>query len=555
MELVRTRKGNYSLRVACPDGSEKTFHSLYDPVGEASGMVDAFPFGGDGMIVVLGLGLGYHVDELRRRHPGARIAVVEASPEILDLCREHGTGVEPADAVRLIVGSPPGEAIAEISRLHLKAGLPPLAVFPFAPETAAMPEYYGPIREALERTVSFRLWERLRYPKFRSDRLTVALFDFGYFLTEEIARALKGLGHAVVRVRGRKDQTCGDILGRAVETIASDRPDFFLTVNHFGFDEEGALAGLFRSIGMPAAVWYVDSPDLVVRAFPENASPLCCVFVWDESYVKALKGLGFGNVSYLPLAADESVFRPRGLSPAERRRIGSDVGFVGDSMVAPARERLLQVDRKLRPAVERTAHRLAARDLSYAEAAEAAMHEDERAFFDTLAAREKSVFEAAVLWRATLLYRLSRLRALEEFRPFVRGDAGWKGLLNGKFRLGPKLNYYNELPSFYNACKVNFNATSIQMGTAVNQRVFDVPACGAFLLTDLQPSLEALFDVGEEVIAYRDIDEIDDLARFYLRNDSAREAVAAKGRNRVLREHTYRHRVEAIVRRLRELYG
>jgi spore maturation protein CgeB len=519
-------------------------------------MVDAFPFVGNGMIVVLGLGLGYHLDELRRRYPHADIVVVEASREIVDLCREHGIGSESSDTVRFLVGMSPREAVAEISRLHLKAGLPPLSVFSLASETAAFLGYYGPIRDALERTVSFRLWERLRYPKFRSDRLTVALFDFGYFLTEEIARALEALGHAVVRVRGRKDETVGDILGRAVETIASDRPDFFLTVNHFGFDEDGALADLFRSIEMPSAIWYVDSPDLVVRAFPKNASPLCCVFVWDESYMKSLKAVGFENVAYLPLGADETTFRPRALSFAEKRKIGSDVGFVGNSMVTPSREGLLKVRRELRPAVERTAQRLGvSRDMRFPEAAEAAMHDDERKAFDALTAKDKSVFEAAVLWRATLLYRLSRLRALEEFRPFVRGDAGWKGLLNGKFRLGSQLNYYKELPFFFNACKVNFNATSVQMGAAVNQRVFDVPACGAFLLTDRQPSLDALFEVGEEVIAYGNLDEIDDLARFYLRNDAAREAVAAKGRSRVLREHTYRHRLDAIVRRLRELYG
>ncbi|MEW6721165.1 MAG: DUF3880 domain-containing protein, partial [Thermodesulfobacteriota bacterium] len=497
MNLVRTRQGNYSLRAAGSDGREKTFHSMYDPVGEASAMVDSFPFGGDGMIVVLGLGLGYHVDELQRRYPHASLAVVEASREILDLCREHGTGTEPCESVRFVVGKTPAEAVAEISRLHLERGLPPLAVFPLVSETTSFPEYYGPIRDALERTVSFRLWDRLRYPKFRADRATVALFDFGYFLTEEIARALEALGHAVVRVRGRKDETCGRILGRAVEAIASDRPDFFLTVNHFGFDEEGALADLFRSIEMPAAVWYVDSPDLVVRAFPKNASPFCCVFVWDESYVKSLKAVGFEHVAYLPLAADETVFRPGNLSPAEKRRIGSDVGFVGNSMVTPAREWLLKVSRELRGAVERTAQRLgASRNLPFAEAAEAAMHAGERAAFEALTGKERSDFEAAVLWRATLLYRLSRLRAMEEFRPFVRGDAGWKGLLNGRFRLGPPLNYYRELPAFYNACKVNFNATSVQMGAAVNQRVFDVPACGAFLLTDHQASAEALFDVG-----------------------------------------------------------
>ena len=413
-------------------------HSLYDPEGEAVRIVDAFSCTGEGVLVVLGLGMGYHVHELSRRYPGADIVVIEAMPEIHDLCGKYGKGADLTGRVRFIVGAAPGDAVAEISKLHLKAGLPPLAVFPFAPEVAAFPEYYGPIKEALERTVSFRLWDRLRYPKFQGDALTVALFDFGYFLTEEIARAVKALGHSVVRVRGRKDESCGDILGRAIETIATHKPDFFLTVNHLGFDEEGVLADLFRSIEMPSAIWYVDSPNLVVRAFPKNVSPFSSVFVWDEGY------LDTDEVARLRERFVPSSWRGRdGLSPEKpvllgEKADGTDLGFVGNSMVGPARDQLAKVPRELHAAVERTANRLnVARNVPYGEAARESMNSDERAVFESLRERDKSGFEAAVLWRATLLYRLSCLRTLEEFRPCIRGDAGWKGLVNGKFRLGP----------------------------------------------------------------------------------------------------------------------
>ncbi|MFA6149243.1 MAG: glycosyltransferase [bacterium] len=538
------------------DGSVRYLHSGYDPEAEAAEMADAFPFGGEGVLVILGLGLGYHLAEFRSRYPGADIVVIEGMQEIHDLYEEYGKAAEPAGRVRYIIGAAPADAIAEISKLHLKAGFPPLAVFPFAPEVAAFPEYYGPIRKSLESTASFRLWDRLRYPKLEKDALTVALFDFGYFLTEEIARAVKALGHSVVRVRGRKDETCGEILGRAIETIATHKPDFFLTVNHLGFDEDGALADLFRVIEMPSAIWYVDSPNLVVRAFPKNASQFSSIFLWDEGYLDTMKTLGYENVSYLPLGVDEMVFHPKNLSSPERKRMEADLGFVGNSMVVPARDQLAKVPRELHPAVEKTAQRLgAAREMSFPEAAESSMDRRERAAFEELPERDRSEFEAAALWRATLLYRFSCLRTLEEFRPCIRGDAGWKGLVNGKFLLGPPLNYYKELPTFYNACKVNFNATSIQMGKAVNQRVFDVPACGAFLLTDHQESIEGLFEVGEEVITYKDRGEIADLARFHLGNSRAREAVAKKGRERVLTEHTYRHRIETITRRLREVYG
>lgn len=545
-----------TLTVRSVDGTVRRLHSLYDPEAEAAGIVDAFPFDGAGILVILGLGLGYQLAEFRRRYPGADIVVVEGKREIYDLFKEYGKAVESADRVRFIVGASPGDAIEEIASHQVKAGLPPLAVFVFAPELAAFPEYYVPIRKVLDKTASFRLWDRLRYPKFTGDRLTIALFDFGYFVTEEIARAAGALGHEVVRVPGNKEEKCGALLGRAIEVIATRRPDCFVTVNHIGFDEEGVLADFFESIALPAAIWYVDSPNLVVRDYDKNVSPYSFVFLWDESYIRDMKSLGFENVLCLPLAADESVFRPVPVSASERRKIGAAVGFVGNSMVLSVRDRLRKVPRDLHAAVDGMAKRFAmSRDVPFATAVEALMAPPERDRFEAMPDAGKSDFEAAVLWRATLLYRLSCIRELEEFHPRIRGDAGWKGLVGREFRLGPPLDYHKELPGFYNACTVNFNATNLQMGTAVNQRVFDVPACGAFLLTDHQGSIEGLFEVGKEVVTYKERGEIADLARFYLRNDAARETIARKGRERILAEHTYRHRIGAILRSLKETYA
>ena len=78
-------------------------------------MVDAFPFDGAGMLVVLGLGLGYHLAEFRRRYPAADIVVVEGKREIYDLFEKYGKSAEPVGRVRYIVGVSPRDAIEEIA--------------------------------------------------------------------------------------------------------------------------------------------------------------------------------------------------------------------------------------------------------------------------------------------------------------------------------------------------------------------------------------------------------------------------------------------------------
>ncbi|UCD35463.1 MAG: glycosyltransferase family 1 protein, partial [Nitrospiraceae bacterium] len=183
------------------------------------------------------------------------------------------------------------------------------------------------------------------------------------------------------------------------------------------------------------------------------------------------------------------------------------------------------------------------------------LRDDELRVFHELTEKERMDFEAAVTWKATLLYRLGLVKALERFDTVIHGDAGWRTVLdNSRIRIGPPLHYYKELPLFYNACAINFNATSRQMPETVNQRVFDVPACGAFILTDHREVLKELFHVGREIITYRHRDEVPEIAKFFLRYPWERERVALRGRERVLKEHTYRHRLRSLIYAMEQRY-
>lgn len=119
------------------------------------------------------------------------------------------------------------------------------------------------------------------------------------------------------------------------------------------------------------------------------------------------------------------------------------------------------------------------------------------------------------------------------------------------FALRPEVNYYDELPQVYGAAAINFNATSLQMKAAVNQRIFDAPAAGGFVLTDFREQLAELFQLEEEVAYFREPGEIPELARFYLKHPQIREKMTGKARRRVLAEHTYRHRVTVMLETMR----
>jgi len=510
-DVVETRSGRSTLKVSCDDASVKTLHSLYDPEAEVKSMVDAFTFNGKGILVVLGLGLGYHVYELYRCYPESKIIVIEYSSEIYKLAREHGPALD--DKIIFITGLSPDESLREIARYQMDNGVASVSVFPLFSAVSAYPLYYNPILASLRNTESVKLWDRLRYKKFQTENLTVLMIDSGYFLLTETEKALTSFGHKVVRVQVNKQDTGDQIISGMMKAIIDVKPDFLMTVNHIGLDEEGKISDFLQSIEMPVASWYVDSPNLILKAFNKNVSPNVALFMWDRSYIHDMKLMGFELVEYLPLATDEKVFRPL-KSKKHKKKLSPylcDVSFIGNSMVEPVEEWMGKVNENIRPVVDRVSSEFI-RTGNIMQI----LRDDEKMAINGLNARENMDFEAAVIWNATLHYRLGCLNELSNQGLKIYGDEKWRGLVNSTVEIFKPLNYYKELPFLYNACKINFNATSLQMREAVNQRVFDVPACGSFLITDEQKSLNELFERGKEVITYKNKDELLELVKFIL---------------------------------------
>ena len=84
----------------------------------------------------------------------------------------------------------------------------------------------------------------------------------------------------------------------------------------------------------------------------------------------------------------------------------------------------------------------------------------------------------------------------------------------------------------------------------IKGRVFEVPACGGFLLTGDAENLRDYYKPGRDIVTFDTLDDLIDKARHYLDHDDQRRAIARAGYERTLAEHTYRHRFGAIFRRI-----
>jgi spore maturation protein CgeB len=77
----------------------------------------------------------------------------------------------------------------------------------------------------------------------------------------------------------------------------------------------------------------------------------------------------------------------------------------------------------------------------------------------------------------------------------------------------------------------------------VPMRVFDVLACGGFLIAEHSPALAELFKVGVEVESWSSIPELIDKVRHYRAHPEQAEEMAIAGLKAVQERHSIQERV------------
>ena len=324
------------------------------------------------------------------------------------------------------------------------------------------------------------------------------------------------------------------------------KPDIIFSLNGHGSDSEGFLAGEYARRGIPFATWFVDMPKRtnLGPGFPASNSHL---FVFDSSDVSFLKELGFDRVSFLPLATNPDRFRKIAGIPVEKNAC-----FVGASDYDTIQYLTKNLDRlnqghsdRFLDAVEAAIDiQLKCRDLPTTLLVENAFRAYGIPRMSSMLGQD--LIEAFVEREASLRLRLTVIERLgREMDLVVYGDKLWAKVVGKNCR--GRIPYGTDaIVETYNRHAVHINVSKFQLRKAVNQRPFDVSACGAFLITDERESLRQLFE-EDEIVSYRTIDELIDKARYFLKHDETRTEMVQKARRRVLTHHTYAHRANQIL--------
>lgn len=77
--------------------------------------------------------------------------------------------------------------------------------------------------------------------------------------------------------------------------------------------------------------------------------------------------------------------------------------------------------------------------------------------------------------------------------------------------------------------------------------IFEAIACNQVVITSYMEELQDYFDIGTEIICYKNENELYELVKYYLEHEEEREIIRHNGYSRFLRDHTYEKRWDAIL--------
>lgn len=491
LKLYLSKTGKPSVKAG-----DITLHSLYDPEKEAAGWVEYHRENVEmgSAVVVLGFGLGYHVARLCEldicRISGMDIIVFEPRLDVLKTALENVDLTTVLPRVKLVTGD---------SMPVLPKGF---VIAEHSPSVAISGAYFS------------GLLAKLRLRQSVNDGLKIMLVGPIYGGSLPVAgycaSALKKLGHQVDYVDNSKyndlfQSICG-ITGKkphqnqlrsmlvsflseaAIARCAEFKPDLVFALAQAPLTE--ASLQKLRENRIPTAFWFVE--DFRLMNYWERIAPLYDYFftIQRNEFFDRLKAMGVRNYSYLPLAASPDVHRRLDLSKSETDTYGSDISFAG------------------------------------------AGYNNRKFFFSGLLDFDLKIWGSEWSVGMPLLSRIQR---------------------------GSEWIDTEETVKIFNASRININLHSSTYhegvnpyGDFVNPRTFEIAACGAFQLVDYRSEMSELFTAGSDIICFKDLNDARDKIRYYLNNPEARAEISARGKARVLKEHTYEQRMEKLLEFIHE---
>lgn len=323
------------------------------------------------------------------------------------------------------------------------------------------------------------------------------------------------------------------------------RPDFCVSYGLVGCIEDQDGQYLLRRLGIPLVCLHFDnvffslSPEIVEEF--KHYEEFYYHFVWDKRILDFFKQYGVKQAFPIMLGTDPNIFKPE----SNISSFDSSVAFVGSINSANSiRSNDQRIDRFVDFII---ANKMQNIHVPVSELCLEAFNEKQFQIIRDLYIENPLAFWKGVYYfihaKGSIVMRQFLLEAIGGVDVHVYGANPWKG--NGMI-FHDRVSY-SQLSRVYQSHPINLNITSLQLETSVNNRVFDVFASQAFVLSDYREDMKIIFPNHWEQITYKNPEELGEKGEYFLTHPKERKELVNDLYHEVLNKHTYKHRASDII--------
>lgn len=339
---------------------------------------------------------------------------------------------------------------------------------------------------------------------------------------------------------------------KLIRAIAADRYDFVFSFNYFPVISIACNACRVKYVS-----WTFDSPFIQLYSntirFPYNY-----VFIFDKGTCEDLWEKGIDTVFHLPMAAPAERYDAYHISKEMKNFYRTQISFIGSTY----QEEKNRFYGKLNGICEYTRGYL-----------EGCMQMQKRIYGEFLLERllDPAVMKDMMMhcplevnqdgferleWVYAHYFLARRVTALERKEILE--------LLSRRYQLDlytydetPELSrvrnrgtaeVMEEAPMIYRCSEINLNITLKSILTGIPLRSFEIMGNQGFLLTNYQREYEDYFENGIDYAYYTDYEDLERKTEYYLTHDKERREIARNGYRKVKEAHTYKNRVDTILK-------
>ncbi len=363
----------------------------------------------------------------------------------------------------------------------------------------------------------------------------------------DILEAFTELGYEYVTVE--QDLECYDedreFEEKLFGIILQEKCDMVFSVNYFAL-----VTSVCTKLQIPYVVWTCDNP--LISMYNRKVFESCNYFFsFDKTNYLEFRELGVGHIWYLPLAVNTKRLNYLLENGSSLAAYQNDISFVGSlyernsyDMLRPELPEYLQgyFDAAI----------WAQQCVNGGNILEEMLTVDVLGQLQEYFKLEKSkdsfsdlglIFSTTVLGFKTAQQQRQRalIELAKKYPVTIYSNSNTRDLYG--VRYGGSLDYWSEVPKVFFGSKINLNFTIPNIKSGLPLRIWDVLGCGGFLMTNFQAEIPYYFKHKEDLVCFESVEELVELAGYYLAHDGERKEIAMRGYQKVCQRHTYRERV------------